>query len=70
MRVEKTHGRIYCFVDGRREEVIEESKKVFGIVSISPSLSCDLDMNLIGQTALEVIKSIDYKGKTFKVRDS
>ncbi len=67
VRVEKTHGRIYCFVDGRREEVIESLKKVFGIVSISPSLSCDLDMNLIGQTALEVIKSIDYKGKTFKV---
>ena len=67
VRVEKTHGRIYCFVDGRREEVIESLKKVFGIVSISPSLSCDLDINLIGQTALEVIKSIDYKGKTFKV---
>jgi thiamine biosynthesis protein ThiI len=67
IRVEKTHGRIYCFADGPRQEVINALKKVFGIVAISPAESCDLDMNSIKDAALTIMKKIDYRGKTFKV---
>jgi thiamine biosynthesis protein ThiI len=67
VRVQKTHGRIYCFVDGSREEVIDHLKKVFGIVAISPAYPCELDMDSIKAAALSVMKETDYKGKTFKV---
>ncbi|MDN5302335.1 MAG: tRNA uracil 4-sulfurtransferase [Thermoanaerobacteraceae bacterium] len=67
VRVQKTHGRIYCFVDGSREEVIDHLKKVFGIVAISPAYPCELDMDSIKAAALSVMKETDYRGKTFKV---
>ena len=43
------------------------SLKVFGIVYISPAISCENDMDKIKETALEVMKSRNYSGKTFKV---
>lgn len=66
-RIQRTHGRIYCFVKGPKEDVIDSLKKVFGIVSISPAESCDVDLDAIKDTALSVMKKIDYEGKTFKV---
>lgn len=65
--VKKTHGRIYVRVAGPQDEVIERLKKVFGIVGISPAKSCDLDIESIKSAALEAVKEVDYKGKTFKV---
>ncbi|KXG75051.1 putative tRNA sulfurtransferase [Fervidicola ferrireducens] len=65
--VTKTHGRIYVRVAGPQDEVIERLKKVFGIVAISPAKSCDLDIESIKSAALEAVKEVDYKGKTFKV---
>lgn len=65
--VKKTHGRIYVRVAGPQDEVIERLKKVFGIVAISPAKSCDLDIESIKSAALEAVKEVDYKGKTFKV---
>ena len=41
--------------------------KVFGIVSIAPAKSCELEMGSIKETVLSVMKSTDYYGKTFKV---
>lgn len=67
VRVENTHGRIYCFVEGPREEVIGSLKKVFGIVAISPAHSCRLDMDSIKAAALSAVKEMSYSGKTFKV---
>jgi thiamine biosynthesis protein ThiI len=67
IRVQKTHGRIYCLVDGPREEVIDRLKKVFGIVAISPAHECELNMDSIKAAALSVMKETDYRGKTFKV---
>jgi len=66
-RIQKDHGRVYCFVEGPKEDVIDSLKRVFGIVSISPASSCDLDLEAIKDTALSMMKEIDYKGKTFKV---
>ncbi|MCF6096949.1 tRNA 4-thiouridine(8) synthase ThiI [Thermovorax subterraneus] len=65
--VKKTHGRIYVRVAGPQDEVIERLRKVFGIVGISPAKSCDLDIESIKSAALEAVKEVDYKGKTFKV---
>lgn len=67
IRLQKTHGRIYCFTEAPREKVINSLKKVFGIVYISPAISCENHMEQIEQIALEVMKSQNYTGKTFKV---
>jgi len=66
-KVQRTHGRIYCYVQGPEEDVIDSLKRVFGIVSISPTESCDLDLEAIKETAFSIMEKIDYKGKTFKV---
>lgn len=67
VKVEKTHGRVYCFTEAPRNLVLDSLKKVFGIVYISPAKSCENDMDKIQETALEVMKSQNYAGKTFKV---
>jgi thiamine biosynthesis protein ThiI len=67
IRLQKTHGRIYCFTKASQEKVMNSLKKVFGIVYISPAISCDNHMEQIEETALEVMKGQDYAGKTFKV---
>jgi len=67
VEIERTHGRIFCYVDGPREEILSSLKKVFGIVAINPAKSSKLSMNAIKDTALEVVGNTDYSGKTFKV---
>ena len=47
--------------------MLNSLEKVFGIVYISPAISCENHMDQIKQTALEVMKSQNYAGKTFKV---
>jgi len=65
--VKKTHGRIYCYASGIPEEIADSLSKVFGIVSVSPAMSCELKMSSIKETALSIMKSAAYFGKTFKV---
>ena len=67
VRLQKTHGRIYCFSVAPEAEVLSALKKVFGIVHISPAKSADLNLDSIKQRALAVVKDLDYIGKTFKV---
>lgn len=67
VKIQKTHGRMYCFTDAPQEDVLSALKKVFGIVYISPAKSTDLDLKSIKDTALLVMKDTDYLGKTFKV---
>ncbi|MGB9813937.1 MAG: tRNA uracil 4-sulfurtransferase ThiI [Thermovenabulum sp.] len=67
VEIKKTHGRIYVKASGEQEEIIKRLKKVFGIVAISPAKSCSLDIEEIKRAAVEAIKEMDYKGKTFKV---
>ncbi|WP_296970698.1 tRNA uracil 4-sulfurtransferase ThiI [Tepidanaerobacter sp. EBM-38] len=67
VRLQKTHGRIYCFTKAPREKVMNALKKVFGIVYISPVLSCENDLEQIKRAALEVVKGQKFEGKTFKV---
>ncbi|MCC5911634.1 MAG: tRNA 4-thiouridine(8) synthase ThiI [Clostridiaceae bacterium] len=66
----KEHSRIYVDVEDFNEnEIIDRVKKVFGVVSISPALRFEVDMELIKKTALEELKrNIDQKNvRTFKV---
>ncbi|KYO69182.1 tRNA uracil 4-sulfurtransferase ThiI [Thermovenabulum gondwanense] len=65
--VKRTHGRIYVNAVGERDAIINKLKKVFGIVSISPAKCCSLDIEEIEKAAVEAIKELDYKGKSFKV---
>jgi thiamine biosynthesis protein ThiI len=67
VQLKKTHGRMYCYPDAPQENVLNALKKVFGIVYISPAKSCENDLEQIKKTALELMKSQDYSGKTFKV---
>lgn len=67
VEVRRTHGRIYVNAAGEREAVINRLKKVFGIVSISPAKCCLLDLEEIKKAAVEAVKELDYKGKSFKV---
>lgn len=67
VKIERTHGRIFCFVEGAKGEVLDALSKVFGIVAISPAKCTELSMEAIGSAALEAIKEMNFKGKTFKV---
>jgi len=67
VQLEKTHGRIYCYTKASREQVLNTLKNVFGIVYISPAKSCENDLEQIKNTALEIMRNQNYKGKTFKV---
>lgn len=67
VKIERTHGRMFCFVKGSKKEVLDALSKVFGIVAISPAKGTELSMEAIGSAALEAIKDVDFKGKTFKV---
>jgi len=67
VKLQKTHGRIYCFTKAPEDEVLGALKKVFGIVHISPAISAELTMDSVKEKALSVMKTLDYHGKTFKV---
>lgn len=67
IELKKTHGRIYCYTNAAQEQVLNSLKNVFGIVYISPAKSCENDLEQIKNTALEIMRNQNYKGKTFKV---
>jgi thiamine biosynthesis protein ThiI len=62
--IEKSYGRIYIKTDNYKEAA-ERLKNVFGIVSFSPAVKTELDMEAIKETALDVMKVIPPS--TFKV---
>lgn len=63
--VTKTFGRIYLETRGNWEELVARLQSVFGIVSVSPVLRRDLDLEAIQEGASLVIQ--DSQGSTFKV---
>jgi thiamine biosynthesis protein ThiI len=70
IRVTKQHGRIFVeHHEEDTEEVIERVTKVFGIVSVSPAVKVENDIEKIKAVALEEVKQTleesDYS--TFKV---
>lgn len=67
--VYKEYGRIYVDLeDYDYEEVIEEVKKVFGIVGVCPAVRAEKDYNKLKELALEMLQEkIDNGAKSFKV---
>ncbi len=67
--VYKEYGRIYVDLeDYDYEEVIEEVRKVFGIVGVCPAVRAEKDYDKLKELALQVLEEkIDEGYKTFKV---
>ena len=67
--VYKEYGRIYVDLDGYdHEEIIEEVRKVFGIVGVCPAVRAEKDYNLLKELALKMLEEkIDEGYKSFKV---
>lgn len=67
--VYKEYGRIYIDVnDDNYEEVMEEVRKVFGIVGVCPGIKAEKDYDVLKETALKLIEQkIEEGAKTFKV---
>ncbi len=66
--IENTHDRIYIHLNG--EEVAEVQRRleyVSGISSYSLVVRCENDLQIMKQTALELMKDIVSKETTFKV---
>lgn len=64
-KVNKIYGRIIIPVDDFDNEIINRVKNVFGIISVSPAISVDLDLEKIKDAALKLL--VHSEGKTFKV---
>lgn len=64
-KITKTFGRIYLETKDNWEELAHRLQSVFGIVSVSPVLKRDLDLEQIKEGASLVIR--DTLGRTFKV---
>ena len=67
--VYKEYGRIYVDLeDYDYEEVIEEVKKVFGIVGVCPAVRAEKDYNKLKELALMMLEEkIEEGAKSFKV---
>ena len=67
--VYKEYGRIYIDVDDSNyEAVIEEVRKVFGVVGVCPAIKRDQDYDILKETALYMLKERVAQGaKTFKI---
>lgn len=64
-KINKTFGRIYLETRGNWRELTERLQHIFGIVSISPVLKRDLDLESLKAGAEVLVK--DTPGATFKV---
>lgn len=67
--VYKEYGRIYVDLDGYDyEEVVEEVRKVFGIVGVCPAVRAEKDYNLLKELTLKMLEEkIEQGYKSFKV---
>ena len=67
--VYKEYGRIYVDLDGYDyEEIVEEVRKVFGIVGVCPAVRAEKDYNLLKELALKMLEEKINDGyKSFKV---
>ena len=67
--VYKEYGRIYVDLDGYDyEEIVEEVRKVFGIVGVCPAVRAEKDYNLLKELAINMLEEkIEQVYKSFKV---
>ncbi len=68
VKLHRTFGRIYIDLNGTpMDDIIPRLKRVFGIVSFSPAIRVDKDIDKIKEAALQVIDDLDTFPNTFKV---
>ncbi|UVI32164.1 tRNA uracil 4-sulfurtransferase ThiI [Paenibacillus spongiae] len=68
VQMTRTYGRIYIKLNGESYELISAKlKHIFGIASFSPASKCESELEVIRETALEVMHSLPKKPSTFKV---
>lgn len=70
LNVYKDHGRIYIDIeDYDYESIIEEARKVFGIVSLSPAIKVENDYEKLKEICVKLMdEKLEYEDiKTFKV---
>ncbi|NLJ79403.1 MAG: tRNA 4-thiouridine(8) synthase ThiI [Firmicutes bacterium] len=64
-RIGKTFGRVYIRTESNWEQISRRLQRVFGIVSVSPVLKKELDLEQIKKGAIQVIQG--QEAQTFKV---
>ncbi|PUA38923.1 tRNA 4-thiouridine(8) synthase ThiI [Paenibacillus elgii] len=68
IKYEKEFGRITLHLNGTPYEAVREPlKTVFGIVSFSPVLTTELELERVQETALLAMRAMDTEPRTFKV---
>lgn len=65
-KITKTYGRIYIEVGNNFQEAALRIKNVFGVVSFSPALKTDLNMEAVKETSLFLVSN-RQEPKSFKV---
>lgn len=64
----RTYGRLYVLLNGTAHEpVMNRLRELFGIVSISPVLAVEADLEAIKKAAYEAIAGLNQLPKTFKI---
>jgi thiamine biosynthesis protein ThiI len=69
VEVQHASGRVFLKLNGTPfEKVATVIDTIFGLSSYSPAESCALDTEAIRETALAMMKSLDPRPRTFKVK--
>ncbi|MCE4051163.1 MULTISPECIES: tRNA uracil 4-sulfurtransferase ThiI [Bacillaceae] len=68
IKIDGQRDRMYVILNGTEAEAVVHSlRNIFGIQSFSPAIKVDRDLDLLKDTALELVSSIYKDGNTFKV---
>lgn len=65
--IKKERGRIYLYTDQIKES-IDVLKRIFGIISISPAISTDSNIDSISDLAIKIVKRKINKKTSFAIR--
>ena len=68
-RIEKEWGRIYIYTD-KISHTLNVLKKIFGIISFSPAVKTNSEINSISKKSIEYIKEKIKKEKSFAIRSN
>jgi tRNA uracil 4-sulfurtransferase len=67
IRLERDRMYISSPSDAEMEQLIERLPDVFGIQSFSPVAECPTDLDAMKALGKEIVSTLDYEGKSFKV---
>jgi thiamine biosynthesis protein ThiI len=68
VQFESSYGRLYIHLNGHPySEIADQLSRTFGILSYSPVDRCELDLEAIRHTSLQLMRSLKDQPTTFKV---